>query len=196
VAGGGLDENEVRERLFAAAEANGLVADDGAASVLATIESGAKAGRAQPRQALDHGGNRGDHQDDQDDGKQSDDDDLTVAVANDLEMCGIDWLWPGRFARGKFGLIAGLPDYGKGQIAAFIAAAVTAAVELPCDEGSAPQGNVLWFNAEDGARDTVLPRLVAAGADTTRVHFVNSARVGGEDKMFSLVTDLHLLRKA
>jgi hypothetical protein len=195
VAGGGLNENEVRERLFAAAEANGLVDEDGAASVLATIESGAKAGRAQPRQASDHGGDRGDHQD-QDDDRQSDDDDLAVAAAVGLEMCGIDWLWPGRFARGKFGLIAGLPDYGKGQIAAFIAAAVTAAVELPCDEGSAPQGNVLWFNAEDGARDTVLPRLAAAGADPKRVHLVNSARVGGEDKMFSLVTDLHLLRKA
>src|SRR5262249_22579697 len=190
VAGGGLDENEVRERLFAAAEACGLVAEDGTASVLATIESGAKAGRVQPRQASDHGGDRRDHQD-QHDGKQSDDDDLAVAVANDLEMCGIDWLWPGRFARGKFGLIAGLPDYGKGQIAAFIAAAVTAAVELPCDEGTATQGNVLWFNAEDGARDTVLPRLVAAGADTKRVYFVNSARVGGKDKVFSLVTDLH-----
>ena len=38
---------------------------------------------------------------------------------------------------GKFWLIAGLPDYGKGQIAAFIAAAVTAKVELPCDEGNA-----------------------------------------------------------
>src|SRR5262249_17400887 len=53
VAGGGLDENLVRERLFAAAEQCGLVAEDGAASVLATIESGAKAGRAQPRQVPD-----------------------------------------------------------------------------------------------------------------------------------------------
>jgi len=41
-------------------------------------------------------------------------------------MRGIDWFWPGRFARGKFGLIAGLPDYGKGQIAAFIAATANA----------------------------------------------------------------------
>src|SRR5262249_21463177 len=128
------------------------------------------------------------------DGDQNDA--LVTAEAADLKMCGIDWLWPGRFARGKFGLIAGLPDMGKGQIAAFITAVVTAGKALPCDEGSAPQGNVLWFNAEDGARDTVLPRLVAAGADPHRVHFVNGARVGGEDKTFSLVTDLRLLRKA
>jgi hypothetical protein len=61
VAGGGLDENVVRDHLFAAAEMCGLVAEDGAASVRATIDSGAKAGREQPRQAPDH-----DHGGDQD----------------------------------------------------------------------------------------------------------------------------------
>jgi hypothetical protein len=49
VAGGGLDEQEVREALFAAAEACGYVADDGVAQTWATIDSGAEAGRAQPR---------------------------------------------------------------------------------------------------------------------------------------------------
>jgi putative DNA primase/helicase len=39
----------VRERLFAAAEASGLVDDDGPQAVEATINSGAQAGRAQPR---------------------------------------------------------------------------------------------------------------------------------------------------
>src|SRR5262245_33999157 len=130
------------------------------------------------------------------DEQSSPDDDLVTTMVADLQMCGVDWLWPGRFARGKFGLIAGLPDMGKGQIAAFLAAAVTAGIELPCREGFAPQGNVIWFNAEDGARDTVLPRLIAAGADPKRVYFVNSARVGGKDKTFNLVTDLQLLRKA
>jgi AAA domain len=123
------------------------------------------------------------------------DDELATTAAADLGMCGVDWLWPGRFARGKFGLVAGMPDMGKGQIAAFIAAAVTVAIELPCDEGNATQGNVIWFNAEDGTRDTVLPRLIAAGADPKHIHFVNGARVDGEDKFFSLVTDLPLLHK-
>jgi AAA domain/Bifunctional DNA primase/polymerase, N-terminal len=194
VASGGLDENTVRDRLFAAAETCGLVAEDGAASVHATIESGAKAGRAQPRQAPKHDDK---HEHDHDaHGDDEENDDLLTTKAGSLEMSGVDWLWPGRFARGKFGLIAGLPDMGKGQIAAFIAAAVTARVGLPCDEGNATQGNVIWFNAEDGACDTVLPRLVAAGADTDRVHFVNSVLIAGEEKHFSLVTDLHLLRKA
>jgi hypothetical protein len=49
VAGNGLDEQEVRDRLFEAAQTCGLVTDDGAASVEATIDSGAEAGRKQPR---------------------------------------------------------------------------------------------------------------------------------------------------
>src|SRR5262249_50900459 len=49
VAGGGLDEQEVRDRLFEAAETCGLVADDGAASVEATINSAAQAARTRPR---------------------------------------------------------------------------------------------------------------------------------------------------
>jgi AAA domain-containing protein/bifunctional DNA primase/polymerase-like protein len=191
VAGGELDEekDQVPEGLFAAAEACGLVAEDGAASVRATVESGARAGLQQPRRAPVHG-------DDQDNAQgDNQDDELRTTAAAVLEMRGITWLWPGRLALGKIGLIAGLPDYGKGQIAAFIVAAVTAAIELPCGEGNAPHGNVIWFNAEDDARDTVLPRLVAAGADPKLVHFVNGARIAGEDKSFNLVTDLPLLRK-
>ena len=44
-----LDEQEVRQRLFAAAEACGLVADDGAESAWRTIESGYEGARTQPR---------------------------------------------------------------------------------------------------------------------------------------------------
>jgi hypothetical protein len=44
-----LEETEARQRLFAAAEACGLVADDGAESAWRTIESGAEGARSQPR---------------------------------------------------------------------------------------------------------------------------------------------------
>jgi hypothetical protein len=44
-----LSENEVRDRLFAAAEASGLVADDGADAAWRTIESGAAGAETEPR---------------------------------------------------------------------------------------------------------------------------------------------------
>ena len=49
VAGGELDGGVVRHRLIDASTANGLVADDGLPSVMATIESGRRAGLQYPR---------------------------------------------------------------------------------------------------------------------------------------------------
>jgi hypothetical protein len=49
ISGSTLDEEEVRDRLFEAAEVCRLVADDGAPAVLATIDSGITAGKKQPR---------------------------------------------------------------------------------------------------------------------------------------------------
>jgi hypothetical protein len=85
--------------------------------------------------------------------------------ASAVKMKAVNWLWPNRFAIGKLGLIVGLPDEGKGQVLADIAARVTCAAEWPCGEGIAPLGNVIMLTAEDDPADTVVPRLVAAGAD-------------------------------
>jgi hypothetical protein len=49
VAGGELDGDAVEQGLVAACQSNGLVRDDGARSVLATIRSGARAGMQYPR---------------------------------------------------------------------------------------------------------------------------------------------------
>jgi hypothetical protein len=49
VSGGELDGGTVEQRLVAACEANGLIADDGLRSVIATINSGRRAGMQHPR---------------------------------------------------------------------------------------------------------------------------------------------------
>jgi putative DNA primase/helicase len=182
VAGGGLDENVVRERLFAAAEACGLVDEDGATQVLATIESGAHAGHSRPRAHA-----------------QAEPEDappiLKSARASTFEMSAVQWLWPNRFALGKLGILAGLPDEGKGQVLCDMAAWVTRGLDWPCDEGTAPLGNVVLLTAEDDPKDTVVPRLLAAGADWERVEIVQMVHEAGKDRMFSLVNDLDLLRE-
>jgi hypothetical protein len=120
---------------------------------------------------------------------------LTWISADEIEMEAIEWFWQDRIARGKVNLIGGLPDVGKGNIAAFLVAAATANVPLPLGEGSVPQGNVIWFNAEDGKKDTIKPRLMAAGADLSKVKLVTKATVAGKDQTFNLLTDLPLLRR-
>jgi putative DNA primase/helicase len=120
---------------------------------------------------------------------------LESARASTYKMEAIEWLWPDRFARGKVGLIVGLPDEGKGQILCYVAAQVTTGGEWPCDEGVAPLGNVILLTAEDDPSDTVVPRLAAAGANLDRIEIVKMVRAENKTRMFSLVTDLDLLRQ-
>jgi hypothetical protein len=117
------------------------------------------------------------------------------ARADTIEMKAIEWLWPDRFAIGKLGLIAGLPDEGKGQIFCDMAARVTRGNVWPCGEGRAPLGNVIHMSAEDDPADTIVPRLTAAGADLSRIELMSMVQDKGKDRMFSLITDLPLLRQ-
>lgn len=120
---------------------------------------------------------------------------LDSAPASGFKMTGISWLWPNRFALGKLGLIAGLPDRGKGLITADMAARVTSGDTWPCDEGRAIKGRVLILSAEDDIEDTVVPRLAAAGADLNQVEILRMVRQGDSKRMFSLISDLELLRQ-
>jgi hypothetical protein len=127
-------------------------------------------------------------------------DELISVCAADIEIEALEWLWPGRFARGKLGIIAGLPDEGKGLLTAFMAACVTNPDRAwPCNEGKAPQGNVILFTAEDDLADTVVPRLIAAGADLAHVHIIKlvldtDKRGKRRHRMFNLARDLDMLR--
>ena len=121
---------------------------------------------------------------------------LESTTASKFPMRAIRWFWPWRFALGKLGLIGGLPDKGKGLISADIIARCTTGADWPCNEGQAPQGNVIWFTAEDDIEDTIVPRLVAAGADLDRVHIVGMTKnPDGKARMFNLTTDLELLKQ-
>lgn len=115
--------------------------------------------------------------------------------ASDLKPERLVWVWPGRIPEGKLVLLAGPPGLGKSQLTAFISAVVSNGGTWPCGEGSTLPGDVIFMSAEDGIRDTIVPRLMAAGADTSRVHIVAAATKpdGTGRKTFSLKTDVDLL---
>jgi putative DNA primase/helicase len=122
---------------------------------------------------------------------------LISRCAAEIEPKRIDFLWPGRVARGKHTAIAGEPGDGKSQLSVYVAATISRGGEWPCGEGSAPIGNVIILNAEDGADDTVVPRLIAAGADRKRIHIVSAVRQedGKGRRAFNLQADLALLER-
>jgi hypothetical protein len=108
---------------------------------------------------------------------------LNSARASTYAMAAVEWVWPERFAIGKLGIIAGLPDEGKGQVLCDMVARITRGDSWPCGEGSAPLGNVILLTAEDDVRDTVTPRLKAAGADLERVEIVQMVRDAGTERL-------------
>jgi AAA domain len=120
---------------------------------------------------------------------------LIARRASDIAIVPVDWLWLGRVAIGKLTLIAGEPGLGKSQVALAMVAAVTTGGAWPCGEGRAPLGNVIILAAEDGAADTVVPRLEAAGADRRRVHIVSAVRDDAGHRALDLAADLELLEQ-
>lgn len=99
----------------------------------------------------------------------------------DIESVPVRWLWPGRIARGKLTVVAGMPGLGKSQITASMAAIVTCGGLWPVDRSRAGSGSVIFLTAEDDAADTLRPRLEAAGAVLTRVYVLDAVRAADRE---------------
>jgi len=122
---------------------------------------------------------------------------VAIMVRGDkVALKSIKWSWKHRFAFGKLALIAGDPGLGKSQIALDIAARHTTGELWPVDGGHAPLCEVIVLTAEDGMNDTAAPRLVAAGADMSKIHFLRGTKVVGsrDEELFDLTRDVAVLR--
>jgi putative DNA primase/helicase len=107
---------------------------------------------------------------------------LVVKCAADIKPEKIDWLWEKRLPLGKCVLVAGEGGLGKSMVLAWIAATVSRGKEWPCDEGKSRPGSVVILSAEDDAADTIIPRLIAADADCTKVHILEAVRREDDDE--------------
>lgn len=97
---------------------------------------------------------------------------LKLRQASEITPREIDWLWERWLPMCMLTLFAGYGGSGKSATALAIAAALTTGGTLP-DGSSAPLTNVLILAAEDSPEYTLVPRLIALGANLERVHFVD-----------------------
>ncbi len=107
----------------------------------------------------------------------------------------IDWLWPNWLACGKLHLLAGAAGTGKTSIALSLAASLSRGGAWPDGAPIEPADVVIW-TGEDGIADTLLPRLLVAGGDPRRVHFVTGASEGGRSRPFDPAHDMAKLAEA
>lgn len=100
-----------------------------------------------------------------------------IPTAESITAKDPDWIYKPFIPRGKLTLIAANPGVGKTYLMTYISARVSTG--RPIFEGRFIEGSeyrgvnpgrVLYITAEDGAADTIVPRLQWCGADLKRIH--------------------------
>ncbi|WP_342320538.1 AAA family ATPase [Burkholderia pseudomallei] len=115
-----------------------------------------------------------------------------LEVAIDIPVVSVPWLWIDWLARGKLHLLAGPPSTGKTTLALAVAATLTNGGTWP-DGSWSPRGRVLIWTCEDGIEDTIMPRLVASGADLENVYILRETSENGRRRAFEWARDLQRL---
>jgi putative DNA primase/helicase len=117
----------------------------------------------------------------------------------------VRWLWPSRVALGKLTLIAGEPGLGKSQLTLDMVARVTTGNPWPDDVLGVTfnqAGSAILLSAEDDIEDTIVPRLIAAGADLNfvtaiqGVDFQLDSKEPAKQRGFNLEKDMPALEQA
>ena len=103
----------------------------------------------------------------------------------------VRWLWPGYLPAAMLTILGGAPGCGKTTIALSLAATVTRGGVWPSGSRCSQAGDVVIWSGED-ANAVTASRLVASGADMSRVHFIDGI-TGGDGEAFDPGRDMLLL---
>ena len=123
---------------------------------------------------------------------------LVLTPASEIEPEPVVWAWEdddghGRIPAGSLGLFAGREGTGKSSFLIWLTARITRG-NLRGSFGG-PRA-VIYVAVEDSWKYTIAPRLIAAGADMSRVYRAEVQAVEGETVSLSLPADNKMLAEA
>ena len=102
-----------------------------------------------------------------------------------------EWAWDNKFPYGDLSLLLGMPKEGKSTFTAYMAARISRGGEW-CDGTPCEQGSVAFFAGEDKP-DVLIERLLANGADLTKIRIIDGAELTGDKKREEI--DITLARR-
>jgi len=112
---------------------------------------------------------------------------ILLTPASAIKPRRVRWLWDGRVAYGTLALLAGREGLGKSTLAYQVAADITRG-ELDGEDKGNPRA-VIICASEDSWEHTIVPRLIAAGADLDKVFRVEIATHDDVNRGLSLPKD-------
>jgi putative DNA primase/helicase len=118
---------------------------------------------------------------------------VILVRTSDIVPERVEWLWQGFIASGRHTGLAGYPGQGKSHVGIDLAATVSTGRDFPGGAPNGKPGHVIILSAEDGPADTIVPRLMAAGADLSRIHIVKAVKDVNGERPFNLSVDLDRL---
>ena len=104
----------------------------------------------------------------------------------------IQWLWEGKFAKGKITILAGDPGLGKSQLSLNIASTVSTGGVFP-GGGKCKEGKVVLISAEDDIADTIVPRLKACNANLHNIRIYTTVIDEKGESYFDMDSHIKLL---
>jgi RecA-family ATPase len=120
---------------------------------------------------------------------------VILVSAADIEPEPVEWLWRDWLQCGAFNLIAGKPGVAKSTIALSFCATVTSGGMWPDGHAFGEPWRAVYWSGEDGVRDTLLPRFLAAGGERTNMR-VQGISDNGKKRPFDPSRDMLALEDA
>ena len=128
------------------------------------------------------------------DGKPANAEPSHWTTADRVAARDVRWILPGRLIAGCLAILEGETSAGKSTWIAALIAAITTGREWLGRPKSQPR-NVLYLASEEDYASMIRPRLIAAGADESRV-ITPSLDAAGEQRRVYLTTGVGQLRDA
>lgn len=102
----------------------------------------------------------------------------------------LEFVWYPLIVKGNLNIIEGVGGTGKSFLTTWLLSAISTGAKMPFSDKYFKQGNSILQNAEDDIDGTIIPRLIANGADRRCIGYINE-----EIKAFNVKQLLRLERQ-
>ena len=102
-----------------------------------------------------------------------------LTLYSDVTAVPVNWLWQPYIAIGKITLLQGDPGCGKSTMMMNLIAELSKGGSTPDGRAFGTPQRIIYQCSEDGAKDTIKPRLIAAGADCRNIAFIDEEVYSG-----------------